>query len=48
MPDDQHKDGQDIILDLVDDAIITNPYPVTRPAFEFFIAVRPGIGSQVL
>ena len=47
MPDDENKDGQDIILDLVDDAIITDAYPVTGPAFEFFIAVRPGIVGKI-
>ena len=47
MSDDQDKDRQDIILDLVDDAIVTDPYPVTRPAFKFLIAVRPGIIGQV-
>ena len=44
---DQHKDGQDIILDLVDDAVVTDPYAVARPSFEFFITERPGISSQV-
>ena len=47
MADDQDKDGQDIILDLVDDAIVTAPYPVTGPTFEFLIAVRSEIARQV-
>jgi hypothetical protein len=38
MPNDKHKDRQDIVLDLVDDAIITDPYAVTGAAFELFIA----------
>ena len=48
MPDDQHKDRQDIVLDLVDDAIVPDPYPVTGPTFEFFITERPGIIGQIL
>ena len=36
-----------IILDLVDDAIVTDPSAVTGPALELFIAVRPGIARQV-
>ena len=47
MPDDQDKDGQNIVLDLVDDAVVTDPYPVTGPTFEFFIAEGPGIYRQV-
>jgi hypothetical protein len=47
MPNDQDKDGQDIVLDLVDDAVVTDPYPIARPAFKFFIAEGPGISSQV-
>jgi len=47
MPDDEDKHGQDIVFDLVDDTIVTDAYAVTRPPFEFFIAVRPGIGRQV-
>jgi hypothetical protein len=47
MTDDQNKDGKDIVLNVVDDAIVTDPYHVTRAAFEFFIAVRSGIAGQV-
>jgi hypothetical protein len=46
MPDNQDKDGENIVLDLVDDAVISDPYPVARPAFEFLIAMRPGIGRR--
>jgi hypothetical protein len=48
MPDDQDKHRQNIILDLVDDAIVADPYPVAWPPFEFFIAVRPGIVVRLL
>ena len=47
MSDDQDKDGQDIVLDLVDDAVVTDTYPVTGSPFELLIAVRPGIIGQV-
>lgn len=47
MPDNEDIDRKDIVLDLIDDAIVSDPYPVTGPAFEFFIAERPGISSQV-
>jgi hypothetical protein len=47
MADNQDKDGQDIVFDLVDDAIVSDSYAVTGPAFEFFIAEGPWIVSQV-
>ena len=45
MPDDQDKDGENIILDLVDDTIVSDADAVTGPAFKFFIAEGPGISS---
>jgi len=33
--DDQDKDGEDIILDLVDDAVVADANTITGPAFEF-------------
>ncbi len=46
--DDEDINREDIVFDLVDNAIISHPYPVTRPAFEFFIPVGPGVGGQFL
>ena len=46
MPGDQHKDRQNIILYLVDDAVVTDPYAVARPSFEFFITERPEIKTR--
>jgi hypothetical protein len=36
MADDEDKDGQNIVLDLVDDAIVSDPYPITGPALAFY------------
>jgi hypothetical protein len=47
MADDEDKDRQDVVLDLLDDAIVPDPYSITGTAFKFFIAERPGIVSQV-
>jgi len=37
MADGKDKDGQDIIFNAVDNAIVTHPSPVTGATFEFFI-----------
>jgi hypothetical protein len=47
MSDGNDKDGQDIIFDAVDDAIVAHPYLIAGTAFEFLIPGRPGIGGQL-
>jgi hypothetical protein len=42
MADGEDKDGQDIIFNAVDDAIVTHPYPIARTAFEYSKALPNG------
>ncbi len=45
--DDEDKDRQDIVFNLVDDAIVSHPDAVTGPAFELFIAVGSWVSGQL-